>query len=86
MWYSDSKHDRESARSAVGLYGSCRGASAGYGGHGKLVVTELRCMLSSVLVVVIAGCLLFGQGTDRGSVSYLLIDLSRDAIEGFGYG
>ena len=49
-------------------------------------MTELRCILSSVLVVVIAGCLLFGQGTDRGSVSYLLIDLSRDAIEGFGYG
>lgn len=37
-------------------------------------------------MVVIAGCLLFGQGADGGSVSYLLIDLSRDAVEGFGYG
>lgn len=46
--YSDSWHERESARSAVELYGSRCGVSVGYGGHGKLVVTELRCMLSSV--------------------------------------
>lgn len=46
--YSDSWHERESARSAVELYGSRCGASVGYGGHSKLVVTELRCMLSSV--------------------------------------
>lgn len=63
---SDPWHERESARSAVELYGTRRGASVGYGGHGELVVTELRCMLSSVLVVVIAGCLLFGQGADGG--------------------